>query len=50
MTPKQGKVMINTTRFMGYDKDRNGNLIINEEQAAIVGGYLRITFRDRVFR
>jgi len=33
---KQGKVMINTTRFLGYDKDRNGNLIINEEQAAIV--------------
>ncbi|SPF53422.1 Site-specific recombinase, DNA invertase Pin [Candidatus Desulfosporosinus infrequens] len=33
---KQGKVMINTKRFLGYDKDRNGNLIINEEQAAIV--------------
>jgi len=41
MTPKQSKVMINTTRFMGYDKDRNGNLIINEEQAAIVGGYFK---------
>ena len=33
---KQGKVMINTKRFLGYDKDRNGNLIINEEQAIIV--------------
>ena len=33
---KQGKVMINTKRFLGYDKDKNGNLIINEEQAAIV--------------
>ncbi|MDR3540682.1 MAG: recombinase family protein [Desulfosporosinus sp.] len=33
---KQGKVMINTKRFLGYNKDRNGNLIINEEQAAIV--------------
>ncbi|SPF44469.1 Site-specific recombinase, DNA invertase Pin [Candidatus Desulfosporosinus infrequens] len=33
---KQGKVMINTKRFLGYDKDRNGNLIINEEQATIV--------------
>ena len=28
--------MINTKRFLGYDKDRNGNLVINEEQAAIV--------------
>ncbi|MDR3586162.1 MAG: recombinase family protein [Desulfosporosinus sp.] len=39
---KQGKVMINATRFLGYDKDRNGNLIINEEQAAIV----RRIFKD----
>jgi DNA invertase Pin-like site-specific DNA recombinase len=39
---KQGKVMINTKRFLGYDKDKNGNLIINEEQAAIV----RRIFKD----
>ncbi|MDR3600462.1 MAG: recombinase family protein [Desulfosporosinus sp.] len=39
---KQGKVMINTKRFLGYDKDRNGNLIINEEQATIV----RRIFKD----
>lgn len=39
---KQGKVIINTKRFLGYDKDKNGNLIINEEQAAIV----RRIFKD----
>ncbi|MHB1654111.1 MAG: recombinase family protein [Desulfitobacteriaceae bacterium] len=39
---KQGKVMINTTRFLGYDKDRDGKLIINEEQATIV----RRIFKD----
>ena len=33
---KQGKAHINTGRFMGYDKDENGNLIINEEQAKVV--------------
>ncbi len=33
---KQGKMMIHTNRFLGYDKNKNGNLIINEEQAAIV--------------
>ena len=39
---KQGKVMINTKRFLGYDKDKNGNLIVNEDQAAIV----RRIFKD----
>lgn len=33
---KQGKLMVNTERFLGYDKDENGKLIINEEQAAVV--------------
>jgi len=33
---KQGKLMINTQRFLGYDKDTKGHLVINEEQAAIV--------------
>jgi DNA invertase Pin-like site-specific DNA recombinase len=28
---KQGKVLVQTERFMGYDKDENGNLIINEK-------------------
>ncbi len=28
--------MINTERFLGYDKDGHGNLIINEEEAEIV--------------
>lgn len=33
---KDGKVFCNTTRFLGYDKDENGNLVINEEEAKIV--------------
>lgn len=33
---ESGEVMINTKRFMGYDKDSDGNLIINREEAAIV--------------
>ena len=33
---KDGKVFCNTTRFLGYDKDIKGELIINENQAEIV--------------
>jgi len=33
---EQGKVIINHTKFIGYDKDRDGNLIINEKQEEIV--------------
>ncbi len=33
---EQGKVTVNHTKFVGYDKDENGNLIINEKQAKIV--------------
>lgn len=33
---QQGIPVINTTGFLGYDKDRNGNLIINPKQAEIV--------------
>ncbi len=32
----EGKVKINTKRFLGYDKDKDGNLIINEEEATTV--------------
>lgn len=32
----QGVLHLNTNRFLGYDKDKDGNLIINKEQAAIV--------------
>ena len=39
---KNGISRINTTRFLGYDKGKNGNLIINEEQANIV----RRIFKD----
>ena len=33
---KQGKFSVNTKRFLGYDRDKEGNLVVNEEQAAIV--------------
>ena len=33
---QQGKVMVNARRFLGYDKDDKGHLIINPEQAEIV--------------
>lgn len=33
---QRGEVMITTERFMGYDKDENGNLTVNKKEAAIV--------------
>lgn len=33
---QNGKVHCNTTRFLGYDKDKEGELIINEAEAEIV--------------
>ncbi|CQR24982.1 prophage LambdaSa04, site-specific recombinase resolvase [Streptococcus varani] len=33
---ERGVVQVNTTKFMGYDKDEHGNLIINTEQAEVV--------------
>jgi DNA invertase Pin-like site-specific DNA recombinase len=33
---EQGKVVVNHTKFLEYDKDEEGNLIINEKQAKVV--------------
>ncbi len=33
---QQGKVRVNHKKFLGFDKDENGELIINEQEAAIV--------------
>ena len=33
---EQGKLHLNHTKFLGYDKDPNGNLMINTKQAKIV--------------
>ena len=41
---RDGKAMVNCNRFMGYDKDENGNLIINEKEAETV----RRMFREYV--
>jgi hypothetical protein len=39
---EQGKVVVNHKKFLGYDKDEEGNLIIDEKQAKIV----RRIYRD----
>lgn len=33
---QQGKVQVNHSRFLGYDKDDDGNLVINPEEAEVV--------------
>ncbi len=33
---QKGEVVVNTTRFLGYDKNKNGELVINAEQASVV--------------
>lgn len=33
---ERGELILNTTRFLGYDKDEHGDLIINPEEAEIV--------------
>lgn len=33
---ERGEVMITTSRFMGYDKDEHGDLIVNEKEALVV--------------
>lgn len=33
---QEGKVYINTSRFLGYDKDENGKIVINEKEAEVV--------------
>ncbi|CQR74958.1 Transposon Tn3 resolvase [Sporomusa ovata DSM 2662] len=38
---ENGELAINTTRFLGYDKDEYGDLVINQSQAEIV---------ERIFR
>ena len=39
---QQGKVRVNHKKFMGYDKDENGELVINKE-AEIVRRVLKNT-------
>ena len=33
---QQGKVMVNANCFLGYDKDEDGRLVVNPEQAETV--------------
>ncbi len=33
---REGKVCLNCTRFLGYDKDGDGRLVIVESEAVIV--------------
>lgn len=39
---ERGEIMINATRFLGYDLDEYGDLLINEEQAELVRRILRM--------
>lgn len=39
---KNGQVMVDTNRLLGYDKDQSGNLVINKEQAKIVRKIYRL--------
>lgn len=39
---ESGRVLVNTTRFLGYDKNEDGELVINEEEAELV----RRVFRE----
>ncbi|WP_254908678.1 recombinase family protein [Clostridium tyrobutyricum] len=39
---ERGEIMINTTRFLGYDLDEYGDLLINEEQADLVRRIFRM--------
>jgi DNA invertase Pin-like site-specific DNA recombinase len=38
---RDGKAIVNCNRFMGYDKNENGQLVINEQEAKVV---------ERIFR
>ena len=33
---QEGKLFINTNRFLGYDKDENGGLVINQAEAEVI--------------
>ena len=33
---QQGKIQVCANRFLGYDKDENGNLVVNLEEAEVV--------------
>jgi len=43
---ESGKAIVNTTRFLGYDKNKDKELVINEEQAELV----RRVFREYLER
>lgn len=48
---QDGKVQINHNHFLGYTKDENGNLIIEEEETKVVrqGAFLENIWKEPVF-
>lgn len=38
---KNGELHLNTFKFLGYDKDENGRLVINKEEAKPSEGFMR---------
>ena len=45
---ERGEYMINTERFMGYDKDEFGELVINPKEAMASGSLRICTFWEWV--
>lgn len=43
---QQGKVRVNHKKFMGYDKDENGELVINEKEVNIVRSHPPIISKE----
>ena len=46
---QQGKVQVCTNRFLGYDKDEDGNLVINPEEAKVVKRIFREYLEGRSY-
>lgn len=44
---QEGQVKFNTTNFLGYDAEDEGNLFINQEQAKVVKRIFREYFGER---
>lgn len=47
---QQGKVIVNHKRFLGYDKDADGNLVVNRQEAEVVKRIFREYLEGYTFR
>ena len=44
---ERGEIRVNTTKFVGYDKWEDGNLVINPQQAKIVRQIFRDFYKEK---